>query len=48
VLGHDHVSDDCELIAFAHFFEHGEKQVATLLCAEQPWNPTLTSQNPRR
>lgn len=35
MLGHDHVSDDDEPIALPHLFGHGEKQVATLLCAEQ-------------
>jgi len=35
VLVHDHVSDNNELIALAHLFEHGEKLVATFLCSEQ-------------
>jgi len=35
VLGHDHVSNDDELIALANLFEHGKKQVATFLCFEE-------------
>ena len=45
VLGHDHVSDDRELIALAHLFEHGEKQVATLRCAEQGMASIATAGN---
>ena len=35
MLRHDHVSDNNELIALAHLFEHGEKQVAMFLCSEE-------------
>ena len=35
VLGHDHVTDDHELIAPAHLLQHSEQQVTTARRAEQ-------------
>jgi hypothetical protein len=34
VFGHDHVSNDDELIATAHLLEHGQKQAPTLRISE--------------
>ncbi len=43
VLGHDHVTDDHELIARAHLLQHSEQQVATVRRAEQRLLPITTT-----
>jgi hypothetical protein len=43
VLGHNHVSDNHELIATAHLLQHGQEQIATPRCAEQRLPPVTTA-----
>jgi hypothetical protein len=43
VLGHDHVSDNHELVATPHALQHGQEQIAPLRRAEQGLPPVTTA-----
>ena len=43
VLGHDHVTDDDELVALAHPLQHGQKHAATARRGEKRLSPITTA-----
>jgi hypothetical protein len=43
VCGHDHITDDDELISSAHLLHHSQKQIATVRRAEERLPPITTT-----